>query len=160
MYGENITTSEKSLVQTWQLFFDKFNWCHVVKNYQAFHGNCGNVYELPNFLDRPNEGLAIVDMRQIKFAPAHYHPDLEVYFILQGQALVFVGKQKYNVKQSDSVIIHPFKAHYVLPNSKCVIACVNTPPYTPDSYIELNESSSHVEFNKELYERHIKLSFK
>lgn len=115
------------------------------------NGNCGIVYELPNFLKRPNEGFAIVDMRELAFTEPHYHPDLEIYFVLQGQALVIVGNEKYAVQQGDVVVIPPFKAHYVIPNDECVIACINTPPYTPESYIPLKESNTAVEFDSELF---------
>ena len=146
----------QELIAAWQDFFNKSHWQDLIKGYPPIHGNCGIVYELPNFLNRSNEGLAIVDMCQLDFAEPHYHPDLEVYFVLQGEAQVVVGNEKYSVKEGDVVVIPPFKAHYTIPNDECVIACINTPPYTPESYIPLKESNASVEFESSLFEKDIR----
>jgi probable phosphoglycerate mutase len=161
MFGiRNIANSDNNaamtlneLIDAWQNFFNKSNWQELIKEYSPIQGNCGVVYELPNFLNRSNEGLAVVDMSQLDFAEPHYHPDLEVYFVLQGEALVVVGNEKYSVKKGDVVVIPPFKAHYTIPNDEFVIACINTPPYTPESYIPLKKSDTAVEFDCKQFEK-------
>ena len=64
------------LVAKWQAFFNAHEqWQDLIQGYAPISSPCGIVYELPNMLNRPNEGLAIVDMRQLSFAEPHYHPD-------------------------------------------------------------------------------------
>jgi mannose-6-phosphate isomerase-like protein (cupin superfamily) len=148
------------IVSAWQDFLNTSNWQKIIKGCAPLYGPCGIVYELPNFLNRPNEGLAIVDMRQLDFAEPHYHPDLEIYFVLQGEALVVVGYETYKVKKGDVVVIAPFKAHYTIPDDNFVIACVNIPPYTPESYIPLNESNHAVDFDYLLFKKDTELASK
>ncbi len=46
------------------------------------------------------------------------------------------------------MIIPPNKAHFTIPDHEYVIGVINTPPYTPESYVPLNEQSNeHVGFN-------------
>ncbi len=149
VHDENV----QMLVDAWQDFFNESNWQELIKGYSPIYGNCGIVYDLPNFLNRLNEGLAIVDMRQLDAAEPHYHPDLEVYFVLQGEALVVVGNERYSVKKGDVVAILPFKAHYTIPNEEFVIACINVPPYTPESYIQLTASNAAVDFDSKQFEK-------
>ncbi len=52
------------LVAKWQAFFNAHEqWQDLIQGYAPISSPCGIVYELPNMLNRPNEGLAIVDMR-------------------------------------------------------------------------------------------------
>jgi quercetin dioxygenase-like cupin family protein len=142
----------KELVQVWHQFFTATNWQKLIQGYTPIYGPCGVVYDLPNSLGRANEGVSVVDMCNIQFAEPHYHPDLEVYFVLQGQALVAVGGDKQMVKRGDVVIIPPFTAHYTVPDNEYVIGCINVPPYTPESYIPLKNTVAEVEFDYDDFE--------
>ena len=51
---------------------------------------CGPVYELKNPIERPNESFAIADMREIQVAEPHYHPETEIYFVLEGRGRMFI----------------------------------------------------------------------
>jgi mannose-6-phosphate isomerase-like protein (cupin superfamily) len=136
-----------NLIGAWNTFFNKNNWTDLTAGLSPINGGCGLVYELPNFLNRPNESIAIVDMRQVVVAEPHYHPHTEVYFVLHGEALVVIGKEKRSVKAGDVVVIPPYQAHYTLPNDEFIIACVNTPPFRLEHYIPLTSSNDAVDFD-------------
>lgn len=138
------------LVTQWQNFFNiNPSWQDMVHGYAPITTGCGIVYELPNFLNRPNEGLAIVDMRQLSFAEPHYHPNdcIEIYFVLQGTALVVIAGRQQQVRAGDVVVIPSNQAHFTIPDDEYVIGVINTPPYTPESYVVLEESNADVAFD-------------
>jgi len=145
----------QDLVYAWQQFLLEHPWQELIKNRAPLKVGCGTVYELPNYLNRPNEDFAIVDMGAIIYAEPHYHPenDYEIYFVLQGTAIVVVGKVEYHVKPGDVIVIPPNKAHFTIPDAEYVIACVNTPPYNPEHYIKLTESNAAFEFDKKQFDR-------
>jgi mannose-6-phosphate isomerase-like protein (cupin superfamily) len=150
---EQIQKSQEipEIVNAWQNYFDTQSWQELIAGKTPFIGGCGSVYALSNALNRPGESIAIADMRNIAITQPHYHPGLEIYLILQGTALVTVGHETRAVKAGDVVIIPPFKAHYSIPDSECVLACINSPAYTPESYIPLTESNSSVDFDYDIY---------
>lgn len=152
----------QELVSAWQQFLLQHPWQELIKNRTPLRVGCGAVYELPNFLNRPNEDFAIVDMGAILYAEPHYHPenDYEIYFILQGTAIVVVGKVEHYVKAGEVVVIPPSKAHFTIPDAEYVIACVNTPPYNPEHYIKLAESNAVFEFDKEQFDRLLEIKSK
>ncbi len=138
------------LVSQWHAFFNAHKpWQDLIQGYAPISTPCGIVYELPNMLNRPDEGLAIVDMRQLSFAEPHYHPDecIEIYFVLQGSAAVIVAGRVQQVSVGDVVIIPPNKAHFTIPDQEYVIGVINTPPYTPESYKVLEHSDAQVQFD-------------
>jgi mannose-6-phosphate isomerase-like protein (cupin superfamily) len=148
----NITRQQQlnELVVQWQAFFNAHEqWQDLIQGYAPIPTPCGIVYELPNMLNRPNEGLAIVDMRQLSFAEPHYHPHecVEIYFVLQGCAAVVVAGDVQHVTAGDVVIIPPNKAHFTIPDDEYVIGVINTPPYTPESYKVLESSDLQVQFD-------------
>lgn len=145
----------KDIVTAWQAFIASKNWPELIKNIPPLTTGCGIVYELPNFLNRPNEDFAIVDMRTIPYAEPHYHPtgNIEIYFVLSGTALVVVGEKKQSVQSGDIIIIEPDTAHFTIPDNQYVIAVVNTPPYKPENYISLKESNPLVKFNQEQFNK-------
>ena len=145
------------MITAWQQFFSTHDWQELVKSYVPINGRCGIVYELPNFLNRDHESLAVVDMRQLVFTEPHYHPheDVEVYLILEGSAFVVVGKERSNVHKGSVVVIPPYTAHYVIPDNECVMAVINTPPYTPGRYIALTKSDSSVQFDYQMFKSDI-----
>lgn len=155
MSQHSTTVDIDKLIYEWQSFLSNHEWQELIQGFEPLYAPCGIIYELPNYLDRENENLAIVDMRNIKVAEPHYHPDedVEIYFVLQGTARVIVGRNEYFVKAGDVVVIPPNKAHFTFPDAEYVIACVNTPPYKPEHHISLYETNETVEFDRELFER-------
>lgn len=149
------STNIQELVSSWQQFLFQNPWHELIKNRTPLKVGCGTVYELPNFLNRPNEDFAIVDMRDILYAEPHYHPenDYEIYFVLQGTAIVVVGRFEHHVKRGDVIVISPNKAHFTIPDENYVLACVNTPPYNPEHFIVLTETNENFEFDKEQFDR-------
>lgn len=144
------------MVNAWQQFVHEIkDWQELVKLYKPHSGGCGIVYELPNFLNRPNEDFAIVDMRNVPFAEPHYHPDgvVEMYIVLQGTAIIVVGTHEYTVAAGDVVVIPPLTAHFTIPDHDFVIAVVNTPPYRPELYISLHASNDSVCFDQQQFVR-------
>jgi len=138
-YGNELCTVGQ-MVDAWYRFTTSItDWESFVKPYEPRKTGCGIVYELPNFLNRPNEDLAIVDMRRILFAEPHYHPEgvTELYIVLQGTGLVVIGDDEYYVSPGDVALIPPLTGHYTIPDKDFVIAVINTPPYTPEHYIPL-----------------------
>lgn len=142
----------QELIDAWKDFFANNNWQKLIKNVSPVQGERGTVYDLPNYLDRANEGIAIVDMRNTICAAPHYHPDLEVYIVLQGTALVAVGSDTFHAKTGEVIVVWPFNGHYIIPDGNFVLACVNVPPYTPASHIPLTASDETVDFDYDSYQ--------
>src|SRR5437762_527845 len=93
-------------IERWSNYFkENADWQVLVVGYEPVATGCGIVYELPNAFGFPDEGLAIVDMRELSVAEPHYHPDgcYEIYFVLQGTALVVVAGIEQRVKPGDIV---------------------------------------------------------
>lgn len=140
----------EELVCGWQTFFQSHDWRTLIAGKTGFNVGCGFVYELPNFLNYPNEDLAIIDMTGISISEPHYHPNmLEVYFMLEGSGCVYVAGEKHMLQQGDALVILPNKAHFTVPDAQCVLACVCMPPFHPDNYIPLKESNAAVGFDYE-----------
>lgn len=147
------TNNFDKLIFSWQDFLKHNIWQKLIAGIPPKKSGCGLIYELPNFLNRPNESFAIVDMRNIKFAEPHYHPtgETEIYFVLCGTARIFVGGIENKVKSGDVIIIEPNKAHFTIPDKDFVIAAVNTPPFKPASYISLTKTDHSVGFDLEKF---------
>lgn len=135
------------LIDEWKQFFATHNWQELIHTVTPIQGGCGIAYDLPNYLHRANESVAVVDMRTTLYAQPHYHPDLEVYIVLQGTALIAVGSDKFYAKQGDVITVWPFNGHYIIPDQNFVLACVNVPPYTPASHIPLYASDEFLDFD-------------
>lgn len=148
-------TSAKECILAWQQFLKKNDWRKLIDGTTPIQSGCGSIYELLNFLNRPNESLAIADMRQLSFSEPHYHPNnnVEIFFVLQGSALVVVKTEQRLVHKNDVVIISPNTAHFTIPDDQFVIAVVNTPSYRPKNYIVLTKSNSTVGFDYEQFRK-------
>lgn len=133
----NTADSFDETIQAWQEFCAKNDWQKLIEGVTPKQTGCGPVYELPNYLERPNESFAIVDMREVKVAEPHYHPapDVEIYLVLQGEALVVVGGEERKVAAGDAVVVTPGHVHFTVPNDQFVIAAINIPEFQPDHYI-------------------------
>ena len=110
------------------------------------------VYELANPLSRTTESFAIADMSNLAFAEPHYHPETEIYFILQGSGLVVVGGQEQQVQKGSVVVIPSNIAHFTIPEKDLVMA-VNTPPFNAADYYLLAQDNAAVKFDKTQFER-------
>jgi mannose-6-phosphate isomerase-like protein (cupin superfamily) len=152
----------KDRIAAWQAFLSKpeNSWQQVVAHKPSRNSNCGVVYELENFLNDPNEGFAIVDMRNLAFAEPHYHlhDEVEIYIVLQGTACVVVGKEERYVVVGDVIVTLAGTAHYVIPDDQFVIAVINTPPFDPKKYVQLTQTNESVSFDYEQFTRLVKKS--
>lgn len=147
-------------IEAWQTFLRKpeYHWQALIAGTPSRDSNCGVVYELENFLADPNEGFAIVDMRNLAFAEPHYHAhdESEIYIVLQGSACVVVGNQEHHVSEGDVVVTPANTAHYVIPDDQFVIAVINTPPFDPKKYVKLINTDTSVAFDHDQFDRLMK----
>lgn len=139
-------------IDAWQKFIDQNDWRELINGVNPKQPDC---YELPNYLNRYNEDFAIVDMSKVSFSDPHYHPekDVEIYFVLQGSALMVVGLEEQCVINGDVIVIPPYYAHYAIPDKNFVIAAVNIPPFNPNNFILITENQPGVKFSKEQFEK-------
>lgn len=147
------TANVQELNTAWQRFLTQNDWQSLITHCTPILSNNGLIYELPNYLARPNESFALVDMRNIGISEPHYHPsnDIEVYMVLQGTACVVIGNKEHPVKQDDILVIPPYHAHYTIPDKQFVMAVVNTPPYEEAHYIVVTQSDESVQFDLTQY---------
>lgn len=47
----------------------------------------------------------------------HYHKHLELFYIISGEKIIFLGNKKYILKKDDALIIESFVHHLVLPDN-------------------------------------------
>lgn len=144
-------------IDAWKAFLSKpeNNWQQLVVDKPSKDSNCGVVYELENFLQDPNEGFAIVDMRNLTLFEPHYHAhdETEIYIVLHGSACVVVGNQERQVSVGDVIVTPANTAHYVIPDDQCVIAVINTPPFDPKKYVKLAKTDEAVRFDYDQFAR-------
>lgn len=154
---ESMVVDLEDLIFAWQNFLQSTPWSMLIADRVPKQSGCGLIYELPNFLNRSNESFAIADMRHISYAEPHYHPtgETEIYFVLQGTALVVVGGKELHVAPGDVVIIQPNNVHFTIPDDNFVIAAVNTPPFRPESYIVITDTDRALGFDFEQFKKMI-----
>ncbi|GMU19801.1 MAG: hypothetical protein AMXMBFR12_09920 [Candidatus Babeliales bacterium] len=144
----------QKIVQKWHNFLSSISdWQILIKDIQPQKCGCGLVYEIPNPISAANESFAIADMRNLAFSEPHYHPETEIYFILQGSGLVVVGGQEIAVQKGSVVIIASNIAHFTIPEKDLVMAVVNTPSFKPENYYPLNTHNPAVKFDKQQFDR-------
>ncbi len=135
-----------NIIFAWQLFFNTNTWQDLIAHKTPKVSGCGLVYELGNPLARINEDCAIVDMRNIYYSEPHYHPEAEIYYILQGSGILVIGKNENNITRGDVLFISPNTAHFMAHADDLIIGVVNTPPFNPHTYVPLYESNEDVNF--------------
>lgn len=88
-------------------------------------------------------------MGNIPYAEPHYHAnnEYEIYFVLQGNALVIVGGKEHQLEVGDYIVIPPYTAHFTIPDKEFVIAVVNTPPFDPHNYHILTATNTSVQYD-------------
>jgi len=148
MFHKDNNNNFSELTQAWDTFFKVSHWGKLIEGCEPIESGCGLIYELPNYLQRQNEDLAIADMRHIEFSEPHYHIETEVYFVLQGGGIIVVGGQEQVIASGDAIVIPSSIAHFVIPNNECVIAVVNTPPFNRDNYKVVTETNADVCFDR------------
>ena len=142
------------IVNTWQWYLRGIgDWKNLIKDVKSKETGCGLVYDLANPANRLNESFAIADMRTIRFAEPHYHPETEVYFVLQGRGLIVVGGKEELMEKDSAIVIPPNIAHFTIPKEDLVLAAVNTPPFRIENYIVLTEENKTVKFDKAQFNR-------
>lgn len=141
------------VITAWQQFLTTFEWKQYIHNIHGEACGCGDIYELPNFLCRPGESIAIADMSKLLVSEPHYHPTgcTEIYIVLQGTALVVVGENQQHVAVGDVIVIHENLAHFTIPQGDFVIAVINSPAFRLEDYILLSESNLDVKFDRQLF---------
>ncbi len=145
------------LIQKWQQYLNTVeDWKNLVTHTTPKECGCGLVYELPHIAACSDESFAIADMSSLFISEPHYHPELEIYFILQGTGLVVVGNTEYSVEKNSVVVIDPNIAHYTVPKKNLVMAVVNMPPFNEQNYMPLLENNPHVQFSKKRFDSFLK----
>lgn len=149
----------QEIILVWGTYFSQqCNLQEIMETYKPIRSGCGIVYELPNALNRPNESCALVDMRTIAWTEPHYHPETEIYFILQGNGLLVIAGIVQKITISDIIVIPSNKAHFIIPGNDLIIGVINTPPFNAENYIPLTESNNIVEFDRNQFDALIQKS--
>lgn len=121
------------IIVTWKDYLkDVEQWQDLVIGVTPNRSGCGDIYEIKNPIERPDESFAIADMRGLSFAEPHYHVETEIYFVLQGKGLVVVGGEELRVQTDSVIVIPPNVAHFTIPDDDLVLAVVNTPPFAAE----------------------------
>ena len=56
---------------------------------------------------------------KVGVAPLHFHKDMEFLLVLEGTAEVILEQKRYALQKDDSMLIHPFQTHRILPTRGC-----------------------------------------
>jgi len=57
----------------------------------------------------------------VGISPIHFHKDMEFLLVLEGMAEVVLEQKRYVLQKDDSILIHPFQTHRILPAKDCRI---------------------------------------
>lgn len=131
-------TEIDEVVSFWEDRLKTFgDWEKKVAGITPKVGGCGIVYELPDLPERPNESIAIADMRELELADSHKHinGETEIYFVLQGVGRIAVGDAILELSPGVSVVTPPDTTHTTLPGKDLVSAVVNTPPFDANNVV-------------------------
>lgn len=143
----------QELILIWGAYFSyRCNLQEIMHTYMPIKSGCGLVYELPNCLNRPNESCAVVDMRTITWTEPHYHPETEVYSVLQGSGILVIADVEQKISPGDIIVVPSNKAHFIIPDNDLIIGVINTPPFNAENYIPLTESNSMVGFDRNQFD--------
>lgn len=146
------------LIQKWQQYLQTIeDWKKLVNGTIPNECGCGLVYELPHIATCLKESFAIADMSNLLISEPHYHPELEIYFIIEGTGLVVVGNIEYSVQKNSVVVIAPNVAHYTVPKKNLVMAVINMPPFNAQNYVPLMDDNWQVQFSKKQFDSYSKV---
>jgi mannose-6-phosphate isomerase-like protein (cupin superfamily) len=104
------------------------------KNIVSIQDNCGRIQEMHN-----SKNLSISYATIKGKAKSHKHNIMEeVYYIVKGEAKMFIGKESFNVKTGDVIPIPKKIYHHIENNSKTPIeiVVVTHPKYIKSDNIE------------------------
>jgi mannose-6-phosphate isomerase-like protein (cupin superfamily) len=153
----NHSPHTNKLIQKWQQYLQTIeDWKNLVNDTIPKECGCGLVYELPHIATCSDESFAIADMSNLLISEPHYHPELEIYFILQGTGLVVVGNTEHSVQKNSIVVIAPNISHYTVPEKNLVMAVVNMPPFNAQNYVPLLDDNTQAQFSKKQFDSHAK----
>lgn len=148
------------VVGLWQEYVSGIDdWQALVSGIVPKDTQCGPVYDIipnpPELGDRPNEGFAISDMREVKVAEPHYHAngETEIYIVISGLGKTYVGGEERSLEPGAVVVTPPETTHFTIPQENMVMAVINTPPFNPNNVVEVHETNTDVGFDSEQYQR-------
>jgi mannose-6-phosphate isomerase-like protein (cupin superfamily) len=143
----------ETIVTAWKTYFATADWREMVRGVTPVPNGCGQLYEIDNPIDRPQESVAIADMRKLAVGEPHYHPApcVEVYIALEGSGNVVIGGKEHRFDAGAALVVPPDTAHFTIPYG-LVIAVINTPPFKPENYVPLTGSDPRVHFDKTQFE--------
>lgn len=145
-----------SVAEAWASYLNTVDdWQQLTAGIEPKPTGCGPVYEIENPIDRPNESFAIADMRNLRFAEPHYHPneETEIYIVLQGFGLIVVGGREQKIQKRSVVITPPNTTHFTIPESGLVIAVINSPSFSPENYAPIAQTDPKVGFDEQQFIR-------
>lgn len=140
------------IIEVWQYYLRTLDWRQALRAIKPLQTANGLVYELAAPGERTNESIALVDMTNLKASEPHYHPELEIYFVLQGLGITIIAGKEHRLEPNGALVIPSNKAHYTIPDGKLVLAVVNTPPFNPANYTAVYQDNESVQFNKNQYD--------
>lgn len=146
----------EELIIAWQQYIATMgDWQELVKGVTPKQTYCGPIYEPVSPLNRPNESFAISDMRDVNVAEPHYHTggETEIYFVLSGSGVTVVGGEELQIKAGDVIVTPPETAHFTIPKEDLVMIVINTPPFSLDNNIHIDDSKPEVKYDHEQYKR-------
>jgi mannose-6-phosphate isomerase-like protein (cupin superfamily) len=143
--GQVAAKDPEEVAAVWKVYVDTgIDWQELVKGVTPKATGCGLVYELSNPIDRPDESFAIADMREIAYAEPHYHTndETEIYIAMTGSGTVVVGGRETHIEPGSVCIIYPETAHFTIPEKDLVLAVINTPSFSANNVVTLDEGES------------------
>lgn len=157
------TEQMDSVVAAWKPFIDGIDdWTALVEGLEPKATGCGPVYEPANPIPgRGNESFAIADMRNVRVAEPHYHPngETEIYMVLSGLGKIVVGGKQSEIEKGSVVITPPDTTHFTVPVRDLVLAVINTPSFDPANYKPITESDEQVGFDKVQFKTLVKEAY-
>ena len=74
-----------------------------------------NVTESQSLLSSFTSRVYTEESKKNGFSPIHFHKDMEFLLVLEGMAEVILEQKHYVLQKDDSMLIHPFQTHRILP---------------------------------------------
>ncbi len=131
------------VVEVWQNYLSTVpDWQKLVEGIEPKASTCGDVYEIPNPIARPNESFAIADMRQLELSEPHKHTggETEIYIVIQGTGRIAVGSTVEELLPGSVIVTPPETIHITLPLADLVLAVINTPPFEFKNVVNVPET--------------------
>ncbi len=150
------TPEIQTVLNVWRPYVHAItDWQARVKDITPKATGCGPVYELGNPLGRPNESLAIADMRSITHAQPHYHTggETEIYIVIAGSGRAVVGSVVSKLQKGTVLVTPPDITHYALPDpvEGLVLAVINTPPFKLENNVDVFQTDPAHHYNHEQF---------